>query len=83
MYGGSASPFFPRHSTAPETQSFLIWSSAQSSNEEFKIRKRKYELYSGGEDLFALPQTEFPELGLTEKELALQVLGVHSKSYPV
>jgi len=41
-------------------------------NEELKIRTRKQELYSMGEKLFALPQTDFPELGVTKKELELQ-----------
>ena len=40
--------------------------------EEFKIRERKYELYSSGEELFALSKTPYPELELTKKELGLQ-----------
>lgn len=40
--------------------------------EEYKIRERKFELYSSGEDLFALPRTTYPELESTKKELQLQ-----------
>jgi dynein heavy chain len=39
--------------------------------EEFTIRDRKYKLYHGGEELFALPLTEYPELELTRNELKL------------
>ena len=39
--------------------------------EEFKIRSRKMESYRGGEDLFALPLTDYPDLHKTEKELKL------------
>jgi dynein heavy chain len=39
--------------------------------DEFELRNRKRELYNGGEDLFALPTTEFPELDATSKELQL------------
>jgi len=39
--------------------------------EEFKIRDRKMESYLGGEELFALPLTEYPDLAKTEKELKL------------
>mmetsp|Transcript_17913 Transcript_17913/g.16185 ORF Transcript_17913/g.16185 Transcript_17913/m.16185 type:complete len:3436 (+) Transcript_17913:1-10308(+) len=39
--------------------------------EEYKIRERKMESYRGGEELFALPLTDFPELHLTLKELKL------------
>jgi dynein heavy chain len=39
--------------------------------EEFKIRQRKMESYSGGEELFALPLTDYPDLIQTEKELKL------------
>lgn len=41
------------------------------SQEEFELRDRKYELYTKGEELFALRKTEYPELDLTRKELAL------------
>jgi dynein heavy chain len=41
-------------------------------NEEFKIRQRKFQLYTGGEDLFALPRTDYPLLEKTKKELELQ-----------
>jgi dynein heavy chain len=40
--------------------------------EEFRIRDRKYDLYSGGEDLFALPTTDYPDLVKTKKDLDLQ-----------
>jgi dynein heavy chain len=32
---------------------------------------RKYQTYSGGEELFGLPITEYPELQRVRKELAL------------
>jgi len=39
--------------------------------EEFVIRDRKYQLYHGGEELFALPLTDYPELEATRNELKL------------
>lgn len=39
--------------------------------EEMKIRERKMDSYRGGEDLFALPLTDYPELIQTQKELKL------------
>jgi len=39
--------------------------------DEFELRARKYELYSGGEELFALKKTEYPELENTRKEIEL------------
>lgn len=39
--------------------------------EEYKIRERKMESYLGGEELFALPLTDYPELVQTQKELKL------------
>ena len=39
--------------------------------EENKIRDRKMESYKGGEELFALPVTDYPELIQTQKELKL------------
>jgi dynein heavy chain len=39
--------------------------------EEFQIRDRKLELYCGGEELFALPQTQYPDMDATRKELTL------------
>eukprot|EP00935_MAST-01C_sp_MAST-1C-sp1_P000949 g949.t1 len=41
-------------------------------NQEYEIRKRKQDLYQMGEGLFNLPQTEYPLLGATKKELDLQ-----------
>ncbi|RHY37518.1 hypothetical protein DYB25_000117 [Aphanomyces astaci] len=40
--------------------------------EEYKIRERKQDLYTSGEELFALPKTSYPELDMTKKELQLQ-----------
>ena len=47
---------------------------------ELRIMVNKYELYSGGEDLFALPQTEYPELQQTLKEVKLfdQLFGLYT-----
>lgn len=39
--------------------------------DELDIRARKRELYLAGEDLFALPRTEYPDLDATEKEVSL------------
>jgi len=39
--------------------------------DKFEIMERKRQLYNGGEDLFALPITPFPELDETKKELTL------------
>lgn len=39
--------------------------------EEYKIRERKMDSYRGGEELFAMPLTEYPELHTTQKELKL------------
>lgn len=38
---------------------------------EFETLHRKYELYNGGEKLFGLPEIEYPELVITQKELNL------------
>ena len=40
--------------------------------EDFALRWRKFELYHGGEELFALKHTTYPELLKTKKELYLQ-----------
>jgi dynein heavy chain len=40
-------------------------------NEEYRIRQRKMESYCNGEELFALPVTQYPELAATDKELKL------------
>lgn len=37
----------------------------------FKVRKRKWESYSSGEELFGLPVTPYPELEATEKEVQM------------
>jgi dynein heavy chain len=39
--------------------------------EEMTIRERKMDTYCGGEELFALPQTDYPSLIQTQKELKL------------
>ena len=39
--------------------------------EELKIRERKMDTYCGGEELFALPTTEYPSLAQTQRELKL------------
>jgi dynein heavy chain len=35
--------------------------------EEFKIRKNKMDSYRGGEELFALPLTDYPEVHQTKQ----------------
>ena len=40
-------------------------------SDEYEMRARKYEVYSGGEALFALKTTVYPELTSTKKELTL------------
>ena len=39
--------------------------------EEYRIRERKMESYLGGEEIFALQTTDYPELHKTKKELQL------------
>ena len=39
--------------------------------EEFLIRDRKFQLYRGGEMLFAMPLTDYPELEAIRNELRL------------
>ncbi len=36
-----------------------------------QVRKRKWENYSSGEELFGLPVTQYPELEQTEKEIQM------------
>ena len=36
-----------------------------------QVRKRKWENYSSGEELFGLPVTQYPELEQTEKEVQM------------
>ena len=38
---------------------------------EYSVRDRKFELYKIGEQLFGLPETEYPEMSKTKKELGL------------
>ena len=42
--------------------------------EETKIRERKFDLYHGGEDLFALPHEEYPGLERVKKDIKLASL---------
>ena len=37
--------------------------------EELRIRERKYELYRGGEEIFAISQNEYPDLERTKKNI--------------
>ncbi|PNH08753.1 Dynein gamma chain, flagellar outer arm [Tetrabaena socialis] len=37
----------------------------------FEVRKRKWENYSSGEELFGLPVTQYPELEQTEREIQM------------
>lgn len=39
--------------------------------EELKIRERKFELYSGGEEIFAFEPNEYPELDRTKKDIKI------------
>ena len=34
-----------------------------------QVRKRKWDNYTSGEELFGLPVTQYPELALTERQL--------------
>jgi dynein heavy chain len=45
----------------------------------YEIAERKFKLYSGGEDLFALRKTDYPDLTKTKKELGLldQLYGLY------
>ena len=38
---------------------------------EYAVRERKYDLYKIGEELFGLPETPYPEMSKTKKELGL------------
>lgn len=40
-------------------------------SDEYSIRKRRYDSYRAGEFLFGLPNTKYPELMETEKQLKL------------
>lgn len=40
-------------------------------NDEYSIRKRRYDSYHAGEILFGLPNKEYPELVTTEQQLGL------------
>lgn len=39
--------------------------------EELQIRERKYELYRGGEEMFALPFSEYPDLERMRKDIKI------------
>lgn len=39
--------------------------------EDLAVRERKMEMYKAGEDLFALQQSQYPELIKTRKEVSL------------
>ncbi len=47
--------------------------------EECKIRERKFDLYRGGEELFTLSRTEYPDLDVTVREVGLcdQLFGLY------
>ena len=50
------------------------------AREGFNIRQRKMELYNGGERLFKLPVTEFPEIPICGKEIGMceNVFGLYT-----
>lgn len=42
-----------------------------TASECLQVRKRKWESYSSGEELFGLKVTAYPELEQTEKEITM------------
>lgn len=48
----------------------------------FDVKKRKWENYASGEELFGLPITLYPELEQTEKEIQVRSCGYSSKRPP-
>ena len=52
-----------------------------SFKEKMNIHERKYKLYTEGEELFALPKTDYPDLMLTIAEVKLldQLFGLYTE----
>ena len=56
------------YSECPRPLTKLLFTSFQT---KFDTLWRQYQTYNGGEDLFGLPITEYPELMKIKKELSL------------
>jgi len=53
----------------------------KAKSEEYQVIKKKYDQYHAGENLFGLPNQEYPKLVKTEEEIALldKLYGLYQK----